>query len=203
MQSAYRSRIRLRDSLISHLEDLAISRRCQNLNLPNQAVFWLGYSGMVWKELAPRFQLSLLSNPPPVTIVIHLGGNDIVTVTQGKLIRSIKKDINYIASVFPSAAIVWSDILPRLKWRGAPNDPQTLYQLDQKRKRINRAGRQVIRQLANGKYIVHEIDTVTPGLFRPDGVHLTLIGNSIFLNTMQEALLSFIKDPKRKFYDAN
>ena len=97
------------DSLISHLEDMAISRRCRNLNLPNQAgFFWLGYRGMVWKELAPRFQLSFISNPPLVMIVILLGGNDIVKVKQGKMTRNI-------ASVFPSATMVWSDILPRHK----------------------------------------------------------------------------------------
>ena len=71
--------------------------------------------------------------------------------------------------------------------------------MEQKRKRINRAGPQVTEQLNHGKAIIHEIDT-TPGLHKSDGVHLTSIGNAIFLNTMQEALMSFFNNPEHRVY---
>ena len=89
--------------------------------------------------------------------------------------------------------MVWSDILPRLVWRGVDNTPENLRKLDLKRKRINRAGRQATRQVMHGKAIIHEIDTV----------HLTPIGNSIFLHTMQEALSMFLNNPNQRVYNAN
>ena len=41
------------------------------------------------------------------------------------------------------------------------------------------------------KAIMHKIDT-TPGLHKFDSLHLTTFGNAIFLNTMQEAFMSFL-----------
>ena len=173
-----------------------------NLGLPNQRVLWLGSGGMRWCDLMPKFQLAMLSNSPPKMILVHLGGNDLTTVKQGKLMGMIKKDLFYMASTFPSAYIIWSDILPRLLWRDITNTPDNLRKMDQKRKRINRAGRQVTKQLNNGKAIIHEIDT-TPGLHKSDGVHLSRIGNAIFLNTMEEALMSFLNNPEQRVYNNN
>ena len=178
-------------SLMAHLEEAAISRRMPNLGLPNQSVLWLGSGGMRWCGLMPKFQLTMLSNSTPNTSVVHLSGNDLTTVKQGKLMGMIKKDLYYMASTFPSANIIWSDILPRLLWHDIVNTPENLRKIDQKRKRINRVGSQNSQQLNRGKAIIHEIDT-TPGLHKSDGVHLTRIGNAIFLNTMEEALMPFL-----------
>ena len=43
----------------------------------------------------------------------------------------------------------------------------------------------------------------TNGLYKSDGVHLTSIGNDIFLNTFQEALVVFFENPNQRIYDAN
>ena len=37
-------------------------------------------------------------------IVVHLGGNDLTTVKQGKLMGMINKDLFYMASTFPAVA---------------------------------------------------------------------------------------------------
>ena len=158
------------DSFINHLEDMANFRQVPSLGLPNKKVFWLGSNGMHWPELVLKFQLTMILNLQPVMIVIHLGGNDLATVKQGKMIKKIKKDNNYIASVYPSTQVVWSDVLPRLVWRDVDYTPENLRKLDLKRRHINRAGRQATRQIMNGKTIIHEIDT-TPGIHKPDRVH--------------------------------
>ena len=75
--------------------------------------------------------------------------------------------------------------------------------MNSKRKRINRAGRPVARNLLQGRSIIHEIDITTNGLYKSDGMHLTSIGNDIFLNTFQEALAAFFVNPNQRFYDAN
>lgn len=77
------------------------------------------------------------THTPPVMIITHVGGNDIVSMKQDMLIKKIKKDLNYIASVFPSAKMVLSDILPRRSLYGVENTSDNW--------RINRAGRQVVR----------------------------------------------------------
>ena len=177
-------------------------RTSPNLGLVD-SILWLGKGGMHWCELLPKFQCTMLFNPQPTMIVIHVGGNDIVATKQARLIKDIKRDINYLASVFPCVKIVWSDILPRKFWRGIENTPDNLIKINEKRKRINRADRQVVRELIHGKAIIHEIDTITSGLFKPDGVHLTLIGNAIFLNTFKEALSLFLTDSDHKVYNAN
>ena len=181
------------DSLISHLSDRAAFRASSNLGLANKKVHWLGTSSMHWRDLIPKFQLAMMFNPPHVMILVHVGGNDLVTMRQGKLIKNIKKDLQYLASVFSTATckIIWSDILPRKSWRGVEPTQGNLDKMNSKRKRINRAGRQVARNLLQGRSIIHEIDITTNGLYKSDGVHLSSIGNDIFLNTFQEALLAF------------
>ena len=41
-----------------------------------------------------------------------------------------------------------------------------------------------------------EKDLVIPGLFKADGCHLTLVGNAIFLNTLEEAVSAFLSNPQ-------
>ena len=64
------------DSLISHLSDRAAFRSSSNLGLANKKVHWLGTSSMHWRDLIPKFQLAMMFNPPPVMILVHVGGND-------------------------------------------------------------------------------------------------------------------------------
>ena len=71
--------------------------------------------------------------------------------------------------------------------------------MNEKRKYINRAGRQVVQSMNRGRYIIHEIETETPGLFLHDGTHLTNIVNDIFLNTLQEAITLFISTPTQMY----
>lgn len=105
-----------------------------------------------------------------------------------KLPKTIRQDLEYICSTYNNVQIVWADILPRLKWRDAPETEEVLKKLDIKRKRLNRLG----RQTPNGKVIISDIDLFTLGLFKPDGTHLSDIGIVILLNTYQEAIRSFI-----------
>lgn len=163
----------------------------------------MGTSGMHWNQLLSTLQLKMMFNPPPALILIHLGGNDLVNIKQAKFMKLIRRDLSYVASVFPHAYIVWSDILPRKHWRGMVSTPQNLIKMNEKRKRINRAGHQVVRNFDLGRYIIHEIETVTLGLFQEDGTHLTQIGNAILLTALQEAIRLFFQNPSQIMYNAN
>lgn len=186
------------DSLIRHLYDRAVFRQSVNLELGERAVYWNGISGMRWEQLRPTIQLDILSKPFPRFIVVQLGGNNIVDTKLHKLTKTIRQDLEYICSTYNNVQIVWADILPRLKWRDAPETEEVLKKLDIKRKRLNRLG----RQTPNGKVIISDIDLFTLGLFKPDSTHLSDIGNDILLNTYQEAMRSFIQNPDQKAYEA-
>lgn len=190
------------DSLITHLHERAIFRHSVNLGLDGRKVHWIGSGGMLWEQLLPKLQLEMLFRPMPSFIVIQVGGNNIVDVKLSKLIKTVRHDMTYICTGFEKVKIVWSDILPRKRWRGALETEDVLKHLDIKRKRVNRLGRQVVRESPNGRAIVSDSDLFTSGLFKPDGVHLTDIGNDILLNTFQEALLAFVQNPNKKLYEA-
>ena len=193
------------DSLLSHLEeDLGALRAPSTGNLGlADTILWLVKEGMHWSDLLPTFQYAMLFNSKPVLIVINVGGNNLVTIKQAKFIRVINRDLKYMQSVFPMVKFVWSDILPRTYWIGIANTQKNLKVMNDKRRRINRAGRQAVRGLSHGRAIIHELDPTTPGLFKNDGTHLTLIGNAIFLNTFKEALKIFLTDNTQMVYDAD
>lgn len=148
---------------------------------------------MHWPQLQSTVQLQMLFRRPPCMIIIHLGGNDLVSLSQWKLIRMIHSDIRYVHSLFPESFLVWSDILPRLHWRGKESTPDNLRAMDLKRKRVNRAGHLAVKVSPKGRYIAHDIDTRTQGLLKNDGTHLTLVGNRIFLLAFEEAIRQFFQ----------
>ena len=159
---------------------------------------------MHWHELLPKLQHKMLFHPRPSRILIHVGGNDLVQVKQAKLMKRIKKDLKYIAAVFPSTFVVWSDVLPRKQWRGLQDTPENLVKMHNKRKRINRAGRQTAFQLPLGRSVInYDIDSTTNGLFLPDGTHLSPIGNDIFLTSLQEAIASFFGNQNLLVFNAS
>ena len=59
------------------------------------------------------------SATPPEMLFIHLGGNDFVTTPMRKLTEQAQCDMKALAELCPHTAIIWSDVLPRIKYRGA------------------------------------------------------------------------------------
>ena len=90
---------------------------------------------------------------------------------------------------FSPLLLLFSPILRRMSRRGLESNPLNLENMNNKRKRITRAGRQIVRNLLKGRAIIHEIDTKTSGLISYGGVHLA----PIFLNTLSEGVSSFFK----------
>jgi hypothetical protein len=54
-------------------------------------------------------------------VIIHCGGNDIGLVPCGELLFHIKFTIAILSSMLPGTSLVWSSILPRMKWRYSEN----------------------------------------------------------------------------------
>ena len=147
---------------MSHVADEAWDRGLPNLDLDGRTVHWFGKGSMHWSQLHSTMQLKMLFYPTPAMIVIHLAGNDLVGLKQAQLIKRI-----------PETLIVWSDILQRTQWWGMDLNRCSLETMNNKRKRINRAGRQAVTCFPTGRYICHETDPQIHGLLKPKGTHLT------------------------------
>lgn len=58
----------------------------------------------------------------PYMLVIHYGGNDIGKILKSVELRAtIKRILDKLVVLLPNTILVWSQILPRLHWRGEIN----------------------------------------------------------------------------------
>lgn len=151
------------------------------------ALWWQGYSGLKFTQLKCKLNLLCNINTAPAYLLIHCGGNDIGRLALGDLRNVMKCTITYLSRQLPNTRIIWSQILPRRNWRFSQNCKA----MEQGRRRINSALAAVVIK-AGGAYIKYpDILCDNSSLFQPDGVHLSDIGNDIFLNTIQAALEYF------------
>ena len=136
---------------------------------------------MKWQQLLPKIQYAALHNAAPKAIVVHVGSNDLAYQKGVVLIHNMKDDLSNLVQTFTSSAIFVSAMLPRIVWSGT----QVPDKMEPKRKFINRVIRRFIKY--NGSFHP-EITSDTPGLYKPDGVHLSDIGSDILMLDIREAL---------------
>ena len=114
--------------------------------------------------------------PSPDVVVIHLGGNDVGQRKTLDIIFSIRDDLLRIHLLFPTAKIIFSDIIQRLVWL----PPFSRRPLEKIRKRINRAVSKLLVESGIFSFRHTELEGGHAGLYRSDGVHLSDIGLDIF-----------------------
>lgn len=183
------------DSLVKRAGQAAHGTGRPHLDLDRQGfqLHWFGYSGIKLADLLTKFQMcTILNSTPPNFMVLNFGGNDLTALDLAAFKVKVHSDIGYIHSVLPKTQLVWLDILPRLCWRGMR--PTAAKQMDLKRKRANRFGREAVCKVPGGHIISTNIDRATPGLYCDDGVHLSQVGVQMYLLTLKDALSVFITD---------
>lgn len=113
-------------------------RAGRKLNLP-ACIKWHSIIGRHWQQLDPHILQLMRNSTPPEFLVIHLGSNDVTTggLASKKLIEEIQCTFLRYNALLPNTKVVWSSILPRLYWLGAPLNCGT--QIDKKRKKMNRS----------------------------------------------------------------
>ena len=96
--------------------------------------------------------------------------------------------VQYMNFLLPNTLLVWSQILPRRYWRYMYSNIAA----EQCRIRLNSfAATEII--MNGGAYIKYpDLQSCSDSLVSTDGVHLTSLGNEIFLNTLQGALYTFM-----------
>lgn len=154
-------------------------------------IWWKGVQGMTWQQLLPQLHQLKDNWPKPDVLLIHLGGNDIGTMTPEAFVSSVKKDLISLKSIFPQCRLVWSDILPRKSWRHS-DDSTTVNNM---RLAINKTIHSIMSELG-GSSVTH--DNIMPGLdfglYRPDGVHLSGKG----IDTFNLNMLDFLEKWERE-----
>ncbi|VDI19047.1 Hypothetical predicted protein [Mytilus galloprovincialis] len=143
-------------------------------------IWWQGYGVMGLKDLESTIK-------KPKYLVLHIAGNDLGKTKIGFLRNEIKATLEKVQSYLPNSSIVWSQILPRTNWRHS-NSHDSMMAC---RIRINSAIASFV--LKNGGHYIKYPDILPNSTFlKEDGVHLTDLGNDIFLNNLQGALEMFI-----------
>ncbi|KAJ8314851.1 hypothetical protein KUTeg_007001 [Tegillarca granosa] len=182
-------------SIVYWAQRRALSRPVgRNLGLEKYGVQirWCVIRGMKWSQLLTRIQRDLRNFPQ--YLVIQLGSNDLVSRASGMLHWEMKLDLLSLSKL-PNTTVVWSCILPRLFWYGA----RSQVAIDNVRKRTNREISSYILKLGGRVITQSDLSDKETGCYRFDGIHLSDIGNDIYLNALQGALESFLIKDIRKF----
>lgn len=161
-------------------------------------IFWQGRSGLKWKQLVPLLKHLLTVEERPDFLIIHCGGNSIGMKSTAELIFDMKQDLVEIFRLFHNSVIIWSQILPRLSWRG----PIEHAAMERSRRRVNNGIASFILGIG-GKYLRYPVITGNDcSFYLPDGVHLSDKGNMIFLNTIRDGLVQFITQQANVYPDS-
>ena len=174
-------------SIVHWAETAARSKSSLWPELLTTGVRWLGERGMGWARLRPKLRHLVGREVTPAAIIVHLGSNDLGSMSLKALIGWAKTEIDWLMATFPSAVIIWSDILARQRYRGAVSQKG----MEACRKTYNSALRSYVKG-KGGKVIRHHgIQWNTDGIFRDDGVHMNDDGNVLLNSDFQGALMAF------------
>ncbi|XP_052684344.1 uncharacterized protein LOC128164503 isoform X2 [Crassostrea angulata] len=185
-------------SIIHWAQKYAETTNQLNLGLNHFTINWNGRRGMVWEYLYTTVSSMLIPNKQPTILIIHCGGNNIGDPqnTLKGIQKFMKLTLSQIADLLPNTLIVWSHILPRSNWR------QSLSTIEgeNSRRRINSAIATFVLKKLNGASIKYpDIQITQKRLFRLDGVHLSDLGNNIYINSLKNAIVQFVTSSSRTY----
>eukprot|EP00105_Crassostrea_gigas_P006364 XP_011420273.1 PREDICTED: uncharacterized protein LOC105323025 isoform X2 [Crassostrea gigas] len=169
-----------------------------NLGLNHFTINWNGRRGMVWEYLYTTVSSMLIANKQPTILIIHCGGNNIGDPqnTLKGIQKFMKLTLSQIADLLPNTLIVWSHILPRSNWRQSLSTNEG----ENSRRRINSAIATFVLKKLNGASIKYpDIQITQKRLFRLDGVHLSDLGNNIYINSLKNAIVQFVTSSSRTY----
>ena len=172
-------------SLIKRLEEYVFATRAGDHSLGlSSRIVWMGSGGMCWNGAIACLRRSRRL-PKPRVIVLHVGGNDLGGEPWTRLVSRMKRDLRWVLTEFPETTVLFSHILPRMRFWG---------QRDASSKALNLAGRRMSKEISTFLHkrghgaIRHDGIRLEANVLDDRGVHLNDRGNEIFLNDFKYAL---------------
>ena len=150
---------------------------------------WKGIPGLGFDKLHDVISDLSSTKPHPRFLIIHVGGNNIAK-DDNPLRRQqmfMKNVNNQLRSEMPLTCIVWSHILPRLYWRRAVSNVAA----NRSRYRINSSVASFVLKSGGASIKYPDFRVAQSNLFLNDGVHLSPLGNHVFVSTLQAAIQHF------------
>ncbi|CAJ0929021.1 unnamed protein product [Ranitomeya imitator] len=148
-------------------------------------VIWRGTRGLTWSQVLPEIVRIARVASSPTVVVIHAGGNDLASFPLAELLTLMRADLDKLPGFFPVMRLVWSEMIPRLVWRGA----RELGAMERSRRTLNQRISRFIR-FKNGVVVRHHrLEGDNSGFLLPDGVHLNDAGLDIFLDGLREGVV--------------
>ncbi len=82
-----------------------------------------------------RFMVEYLlkTKRPPAIVLIHVGTNDLIKIDEYGLRQQVSVLLRDLEWQFPESVLIWSDILPRVHYKGARSQSA----VERKRRTIN------------------------------------------------------------------
>ncbi|XP_077122997.1 uncharacterized protein LOC143776994 [Ranitomeya variabilis] len=154
-------------------------------------VIWRGMRGLTWSQVLPEVAHITRGSSSPAIVVIHAGGNDLASFPLAELLTLIRSDMDKFPSFFLLMRLIWSEVIPKLVWRGA----RELDAMERSRRSLNQRISRFVK-FKNGVVVRHHrLEGDNSGFLISDGVHSYEAGLDIFLNGLREgvvqAMLSF------------
>ena len=159
-------------------------------------VIWVGMPGMRWNSMVSLVHAMVNAFGIPRALLLHVGANDIGAWSTRDLIYHMTFALFIIQRMVPGCALIYSSMLPRTSWRYSFNCGA----MERSRKRVNRGLRTYL--LNNGGYVLKhtDLDDGHKALFASDGIHLSFLGNDIFINAIQGAIEHFLMYPNARIF---
>lgn len=139
---------------------------------------------MKWFDLIPKIRLLLRYESPPDILIIHCDANDIGKIPLLQLRSIMQSTLERLKQMLPKTTIGWSNMLPRISWRfSSDSKSQNIAAV-----RLNNFMNHLVA--VNGGFFIKypEITWSSKEMFCSDGVHLSNLGNCVFLFNLQRAL---------------
>lgn len=153
------------------------------------SIWWQGRGGLVLSKMKQAIQTLLKFEDPPHVIVIHVGGNDLGNENTYVLCDKLREFMSWLAKIMPTTVLVWSQMLPRSQWRNSKD----LKAMEKSRVRVNTSIASYLTK-SSGCYIRYPDIKANHIFLKEDGVHLSGLGNDVFLNTLQGGIEKIVSN---------
>lgn len=151
-------------------------------------LYWEYQSGMRLHNILDSVTYMLKFYPEPDLLILHCGGNDIGIRPMVQLTWDAKNILQQLVDLLPKTKFIWSQILPRKVWRYIEDNSAA----ERTRKRINSCLSTYFIKNGGGYLRYPELNSENI-FFQADGVHLSVLGLDILLNTISGAVYVFLR----------